>query len=154
QTIWRTADRRANRLARPLPSGTLPLGPRCEIGASSTRGIEMTLASVRSLGVWPGRFARFRLWIAAAFLVMLTGTGWAGEHDPLWHQEEGYRWAELAHPPAGQAGFLLMPAAVTGIVFTNRVDELSLATNRVLGNGSGVAVGDYDGDGLPDLFFC
>jgi hypothetical protein len=28
------------------------------------------------------------------------------------------------------------------------------AANRVLANGSGVAAGDFDGDGLVDLFFC
>jgi hypothetical protein len=47
-----------------------------------------------------------------------------------------------------------MPAAESGITFTNRLDELTGAANRVLYNGAGVAAGDYDGDGRPDLFFC
>jgi len=34
------------------------------------------------------------------------------------------------------------------------LDEWSGAANRVLENGSGVAIGDVDGDGRPDIFFC
>ena len=37
---------------------------------------------------------------------------------------------------------------------TNSIDEQSAAANRVLLNGSGVATGDYDNDGWPDVFFC
>ncbi|HZM06220.1 MAG TPA: VCBS repeat-containing protein, partial [Candidatus Saccharimonadales bacterium] len=47
-----------------------------------------------------------------------------------------------------------LPVAETGILFTNTVDETSAAANRVLEIGSGVAAGDFDGDGLTDLFFC
>src|SRR5207302_1463030 len=43
---------------------------------------------------------------------------------------------------------------VTGIDFTNRLAELHSLTNHILLNGSGVAAGDVDGDGLCDLFFC
>ncbi|HEY5914448.1 MAG TPA: VCBS repeat-containing protein, partial [Verrucomicrobiae bacterium] len=34
------------------------------------------------------------------------------------------------------------------------LDERSSAANRVLENGSGVAAGDYDRDGRPDIFLC
>jgi hypothetical protein len=34
------------------------------------------------------------------------------------------------------------------------LSEAQGATNRVLWNGSGVATGDYDGDGFPDIFLC
>ncbi|MFM7103214.1 MAG: FG-GAP repeat domain-containing protein [Verrucomicrobiota bacterium] len=37
------------------------------------------------------------------------------------------------------------------MLFTNRVDERAGAANRVLYNGAGVAAGDVDGDGRPDL---
>ena len=43
-------------------------------------------------------------------------------------------------------------ARQTGVDFTNRLDEWSSAANRVLENGSGAAVGDFDGDGRPDIF--
>lgn len=53
-----------------------------------------------------------------------------------------------------KSGFTLLPSAQTGVNFTNTLEELVSAENRVLNNGSGVAAGDIDNDGLPDLFFC
>jgi hypothetical protein len=43
---------------------------------------------------------------------------------------------------------------VTGIYFTNTLSELEASANRVLRDGSGVAIGDYDRDGKPDIFLC
>lgn len=56
-------------------------------------------------------------------------------------------------PAPGRHGFTVMPADITGIRFTNMLSEWASASNRVLNNGSGVAAGDYDGDGKVDLFF-
>ena len=36
-----------------------------------------------------------------------------------WHQEKGFRWAELAVPPGGKAGFTQLTPEQTGITFTN-----------------------------------
>ena len=63
------------------------------------------------------------------------------------------RWKSLA-PASGTNGFSLVPAAATGIAFTNHLADSSAADNRVLENGSGVALGDVDGDGLPDIYLC
>jgi hypothetical protein len=71
-----------------------------------------------------------------------------------WHAGEGYRWAELPPVPKHQAGFTLLSADQTGISFTNRLDEMASARNRILLNGAGLATGDFDNDGLPDLFLC
>ena len=52
--------------------------------------------------------------------------------------------------------FSLLPAFETGIEFNNTVtenDSMNLILNGYLYNGGGVAVGDINNDGLPDLFF-
>ena len=74
--------------------------------------------------------------------------------DNGWHSEGNGRWKTLPVPAAGKVGFTSLPAEQTGILFTNVLDEWSGASNRVLENGSGVAIGDVDGDGLPDIFLC
>jgi hypothetical protein len=64
------------------------------------------------------------------------------------------RWKSLTVPSSGQTGFTLLPAVETGLTFTNNLDEAASAHNRILENGSGVAIGDFDGDGRPDVFLC
>src|SRR5262245_9497988 len=71
-----------------------------------------------------------------------------------WHSEPGYRWAELNVPKNGKTGFTLLKPEETGVFFTNTLVEWEGAANRVLFNGSGVAAGDFDGDGLIDFFLC
>jgi len=72
----------------------------------------------------------------------------------VWHQEKSFKWAELQVPREGKAGFTLLPPEQTGITFTNPLDERVIATNRLLPNGSGVALGDIYHDGLPAIFFA
>ncbi len=74
--------------------------------------------------------------------------------EPQWHQEDGFKWAELQVPKEGKPGFTLLPPEQTGITFTNPLDEHAIAANRGLANGSGVAIGDIYNDGLPAIFFC
>ncbi len=53
--------------------------------------------------------------------------------------------------------FTKMDAAETGISFNNKItesDSVNVFTNEYMYNGSGVAVGDFNKDGLPDLVFC
>jgi enediyne biosynthesis protein E4 len=59
-----------------------------------------------------------------------------------------------AAPPVGGTLFTLLPAAVTGVKFENRLvetTELNVFTYRNYYNGGGVALGDLTGDGLPEL---
>jgi len=71
-----------------------------------------------------------------------------------WQSGNSFRSAPLEVPPSGKAGFVRLSAATTGIFFTNRLSADRYLTNQIYLNGSGVAAGDVDGDGLADLYFC
>ncbi len=71
-----------------------------------------------------------------------------------WQAGSGFRSAALAVPVGGKTGFTILPPTQTGVAFTNALAEDHYLTNQILLNGSGVAAGDGDGDGLCDLYFC
>ena len=83
-----------------------------------------------------------------------TPSGGAAAVPPAWEQHPGYRVARLPVPAAGKTGFTLLTPEQTGITYSNLLDEARGTANRILQNGSGLAVGDYDNDGRPDIFFC
>ena len=58
---------------------------------------------------------------------------------------------------AGKLYFTLMNADETNINFSNTItesDSVNVFTNEYMYNGSGVGIGDFNNDGLPDIFFC
>jgi hypothetical protein len=60
----------------------------------------------------------------------------------------------LPKPEGKGAGFTRMATESTGIRFTNQISDIRAITNRNLLSGSGVALGDVDGDGWCDIYFC
>jgi hypothetical protein len=81
-----------------------------------------------------------------------TLASFAGELK--WEQTTYGRRAALSVAPQGKPGFTLMPASETGVLFTNVLSDARAAENQIRLNGSGVALGDVDGDGLPDIYLC
>ena len=93
------------------------------------------------------RLTLTRCGLVAASLLAAAGAGAAEE-------TAGYRCIPLEVPATGRAGFTLMDPRQTGIDFTNTLSERNAAQNQIRLNGSGVALGDVDGDGLCDIFVC
>ncbi|MBL9175085.1 MAG: VCBS repeat-containing protein [Verrucomicrobiales bacterium] len=92
-----------------------------------------------------------KLPLFALLAVLAAGTppAWSLE----WQARDGGRVAAVRPEGSGKPGFTRMPAAELGISFTNRLGDDRGITNRTLLSGSGVALGDVDGDGRCDVLF-
>ena len=71
-----------------------------------------------------------------------------------WQSADGYRFKALTVSTNEPVGFTSLSPASTGIDFVNQLGKERYTTNQIYLNGAGVAAGDYDGDGMCDLFFC
>src|SRR5438874_7799626 len=71
-----------------------------------------------------------------------------------WSEGAGYRTMDVRPGTGGKAGFTLMNPKETGVRFTNELRGDAYLTNSVAHNGSGVAIGDVDGDGWQDIYLC
>ncbi|REL24669.1 hypothetical protein DYD21_17590 [Rhodohalobacter sp. SW132] len=80
--------------------------------------------------------------------------GCSRSSDLEWNDEDGYRWADISPGYFGSTGFQTLSASQTGIQFNNRISREEIDENRHYLNGSGVAAGDINGNGLVDLYFA
>jgi len=82
----------------------------------------------------------------------VTASGLALALD--WRPGTGFRAAALPVPTQGKTGFSLVALQQTGVWFSNFLSQEALVENPIPKEGSGVALGDVDGDGWGDLYCC
>ncbi len=93
------------------------------------------------------------IWLRRSLLLLLAGA--SGLANGLeWLEAPGHRLAKITLSEQGRPGFTQIPNTAIGLQFTNRVSRAALARRFNLTNGSGVALGDANSDGLCDIFFC
>jgi len=114
----------------------------------------VSVVILRALG---HRFLGAMRLTAAGFEGLLVFVGLCHLHgaDPVVATRgQGWTTRPLLPLKAGKTGFTSIAPAASSIQFINRLQgDLSL-TNAITHNGSGVALGDVDGDGWVDVYFC
>jgi hypothetical protein len=87
-----------------------------------------------------------------AFVLLVTACD--APSLPQWVDADDHRWRPLEVPSRGEVGFTSMGSRRTGVDFSNRLDqELALENEHRL-IGSGVTLGDVDGDGWTDIYLA
>jgi hypothetical protein len=94
------------------------------------------------------------LLLVPAVLIQVTAGQNASFSPAAWEQHDGYRIRHLEVPSQGKSGFELIDPKTSGVLFTNTLSTEALENDSTLLSGSGVALGDIDGDELCDIYLC
>ena len=98
------------------------------------------------------RTSRFQLrWVVVTLLTSILNGCSVPEPGP-WEETDFGRVRTLAAANSGNAAFSAIASGRSGIDFANAVSEERRLANQLLTHGSGVAIGDVDGDGLADVY--
>ena len=104
--------------------------------------------------VRPVAWARRAAWALPAVVAACGSIEFYGPAQPVvWTEERGVRWRPLA-VAGGDAGFTPVSPSWSGVDFANALTDASFLENQMRGNGSGVAAGDVNGDGRPDIYLA
>ena len=99
-------------------------------------------------------FAASSVWKTLLAAVAFTMSSLYLASPAQWRQGIGFRSSPLSPLATGKPGFTLLSSDQTGIDFTNHLSDAKAAENQIRLNGSGVALGDINGDGLCDIYLC
>src|SRR4026208_395557 len=93
-------------------------------------------------------FAASSVWKTLLAAVTFTMSSLYLASPAQWQQGIGFRSSPLTPLATGKPGFTLLSSDQTGIDFTNHLSDAKAAETQIRLNGSGVALGDINGDGL------
>ena len=96
------------------------------------------------------KYSKFSVWQIFLFGVLLH-IGCNSTPERPWTSFEGYQIRPLLSPIGTGTGFTEISDA---IAFGNHISTTAFVENRHVVNGSGVTIGDIDGDSLPDVFLA
>ena len=75
------------------------------------------------------------------------------EKDPEWKKGHIYKVEPLSQPIGSNApGFTEVNPSETGVIAANKIGQKEVIENQHLMHGSGVALGDVNGDGWVDIY--
>ncbi len=90
----------------------------------------------------------YRIWSIVTVIAIVGCT----DSPADWTQRDGFRYQELNVQGRSLTGFTEVNSRRSGIMAVNAVSQDAIVANRHMMHGSGIAIGDVSGDGLPDVY--